>query len=147
MAFKFKTSRARRAQVEAPALPRPRKVEEPIGLVQGQIPDSKEEYWCSVWLEEKRLDYHYQWRVFSGSQKYFYDIDFLVWTRPLATMIEINGAHWHDGERGADDRKRQIEIEDQMRDIAKIPIQFLWAGDLVDRDSLEAALERIFNAT
>ena len=114
-----------------------------IGLIQGKTPDSRQEYWASQWLEYKKLPYQYQYRAFAGA-KYFYDIDFMVWTRPLATMIELNGGFWHYAELGQDDRKRQLEIEDAMRDIAKIPIQFLWAEDMISRETVELGLERIF---
>lgn len=145
--FRFKTSRAKPIKVQTYPLPRIAKPEEPIGLIQGQVPDSKEEYRCAMWLEHKRLGYQYQYTVFGGGPKYFYNIDFVVYTVPLWTMIEIYGGHWHDTELGQDDRKRQLEIENYMRDIAKIPMSILWAADLINRQTEEAALERIFHET
>ena len=148
MTFQFKTTRtrSRRVEVETYTPPRPAAAEEAIGKIQGITPDSRQEYWAGVWLEAKKIDFKFQYRAFAGA-KYFYDIDFMVYTRPLATMIELNGGFWHEGELGADDRKRQLEIEDAMRDIAKIPIQFLWADDMISRETVEQAMERIFRAT
>jgi hypothetical protein len=145
--FKFKTRRARPIKVETYAPPRPAKVEEEIGLIQGMTPDSKEEWWVSQWLDRKHLQYAYQYRVFGGGPEYFYNLDFLVYTRPLATMLEPLGNHWHTDQLGQDDRKRQLEIEDVMRDIAKIPIQFITVDEMINRESVEAALERIFHET
>jgi hypothetical protein len=144
--FKFKTRRARPLKVERFTLPRKVKPpEEPRGLIQGIYPDSKEEWWTSLWLDRKQLSYKYQYQL--GAVDHFYKIDFVVWTVPLATMVEPLGNHWHTDELGQDDRKRQEEIEDLMRDIAKIPMQFIFPPDMISRDTLEAALERIFRET
>jgi hypothetical protein len=146
--MKFKTSRARATKVQTYPIDKPTAPPEPTGgIVQGKITDSKEEFWCAMWLERKKLHYDYQYTVFGGGPKYFYNIDFVVYTVPLWTMIEIYGGHWHDSELGQDDRKRQLEIEDKMRDVAKIPMRILWASDLVNRQTEEAALERIFHET
>jgi hypothetical protein len=144
--FKFKTRSARPLDVKAGLPRKPAEVEEPMGLIQGQVPMSKEEWWVSQWLDRKKLRYHYQYRVFGGKVKNFYNLDYLVYTVPLATMLEPLGNHWHTDTLGADDRKRQLEIEDAMRDIAKIPMQFIKVEEMVNRESVEAALERIFNA-
>lgn len=143
MTFKFKTRKASRINVPQVFPVKAAEPVEQIGLIQGQIPDSKEEWWGSLWLGRKKLDYKFQYRAFAGA-KYFYDIDFLVYTVPLWTMLEFNGGHWHEGELGQDDRLRQLRIEDAMRDVAKIPMSFLWANDMVNRESVEAALEAIF---
>lgn len=141
--MKFKTGRARRVDVPIYTPPRPPKPVEVIGPVQGIMPDSQQEYWFAMWLERKKLEYKFQYLVFPGA-KHYYNIDFVVWTVPLATMVELNGGFWHYGELGQDDRLRQLRIEDHMRDIAKIPIQFLWAPDMDTRETVEAAGERIF---
>ena len=65
-----------------------------------------------------------------------------VRTVPLATMIEPIGNHWHTGELGADDRKRQADIEDAMKDMARIPILNLWIPDLLDEETVYQTLRR-----
>jgi len=146
MTFKFKTRRARRIDVPNSNPPRQAAAPEPVGLVQGITPDSQQEYWVSLWLDRKDLGYKFQYLVFPGAED-FYNIDFLVYTVPLATMLELNGGHWHYGELGQDDRLRQIKIEDAMRDIAKIPMRFLWADDMMTHETVNAALERMFRET
>lgn len=143
--MKFKTSKPRRAQIDAP--PRPTKTKEVayIAPVQGVMPDSQQEYWFAMWLERRNMDYKFQYLVFPGA-KHFYNIDFVVYTVPLWTMVELNGGFWHYGELGVDDRLRQIRIEDHMRDRAKIPIRFLWREDMINRETVEAAGERIFRS-
>jgi hypothetical protein len=114
-----------------------------MGLIQGKTPDSKEEWWVSQWLDRKRYRYEYQYVVFAGAD-HFYKLDFLVYTVPLYTMVEPLGNHWHTDRLGQDDRLRQLKIEDAMRPVAKIPIQFIAVEDMVNRESVEAACERIF---
>lgn len=142
--MKFATRPARRIDVPAYSPERARVPEEIPGLIQGIQADSKEEWWVSLWLERKRLRYQYQYRVTSGGPEYFYKLDFLVYTVPLWTMVEPLGNHWHTDRLGQDDRKRQIEIENAMRSVAKIPIQFITVEDMINRETVEARLERIF---
>lgn len=107
---------------------------------------SKEEYWVSVWLDRRRLGYKYQYTIFAGAD-HFYKLDFLVYTVPLFTMVEPLGNHWHTDRLGQDDRLRQLRIESAMKDRARIPIRFINVEDMLNRDTVEAALERIFHAT
>lgn len=116
--------------------------EEAIGYIQGQVPDSKQEWWVSKALDRLRLTYTYQYPVNGGRARGGYLIDFLVWTTPLATMVEPIGNHWHTGELGADDKKRQADVESLMRDIARAPILNLWIPDMIDEDSVFQRLRR-----
>lgn len=118
----------------------------PGTTIQGQIPMSKEEWWVSQWLDRRRYSYEYQHVVFAGAD-HFYKIDFVVHTAPLYTMVEPLGNHWHTDRLGQDDRLRQLRIENEMRSIAKLPMQFINVEDMIDRQSVEAALERIFHAS
>lgn len=141
--FKWKTRKASRIDVPQVFPVKAAEPVEQIGLIQGQIPDSKEEWWVSLWLDRKKYSYEYQYVVFAGAD-HFYRLDFLVYTVPLYTMLEPLGKHWHTDRLGQDDRFRQVKIESAMRDVAKIPIQFITVEDMVNRESVEAALERIF---
>jgi len=144
--FKFKTRRPARVDVKIIRPPRIAAAVEPVGLIQGITPDSQQEWWVAGWLDRKGLAYKYQYLVFPGVED-FYHIDFVVYTVPLWTMLELNGGHWHYGELGQDDRLRELKIEDAMRDKAKIPIRFLWAPDMMTRETVYAGLERIFRET
>ena len=144
--FRFKTRKTRRVEVDPYSPPREAEAQEVIGLIQGQIPMSKEEWWVSQWLDRKRYQYKYQYNVFGGAD-HFYKLDFLVYTVPLYTMVEPLGNHWHTDRLGQDDRFRQLQIENALRDIARIPIRFIDVEDMLNRATVEAALERIFNAT
>lgn len=150
MSFHFKTSSSpRKIRIDTRANKPPRPPVEPapqLFPIQGIMPDSKEEFWCALWLDGKKLAYKFQYRVFGGP-KYFYNIDFVIYTVPLWTMLEIYGNHWHTDTLGRDDKKRQTDIENSMRDVAKIPMRFLMADDLINRETEEAALERMFRET
>lgn len=136
MIYKFKTPR----RVRKPLLEKQPREEapddEPIGLIQGQVPDSKEEWWISRALDKLGLSYTYQYPLNGGRTRGGYMIDFLVHTVPLATMIEPIGNHWHTGELGKDDLKRAADVENAMKDIARIPIMNLWIPDLMDAETV-----------
>jgi hypothetical protein len=116
--------------------------EEPIGLVQGQVPDSKQEWWIAKALDRLKIPYTYQYPVNGGRQRGGYLIDFVVHTVPLATMIEPIGNHWHTGELGADDKKRQADVEDLMKDLCRTPIVNLWIPDLMNEETVFQKLAR-----
>lgn len=113
-----------------------RELDDPIGLIQGQMPDSKQEWWVGSALNRLKMDYTYQFPVNGGRARGGYLIDFVVMTDPLATMFEVEGNHWHTGELGADDLKRKADIEQLMQDICRIPIETLWVPDLLDAETV-----------
>jgi hypothetical protein len=144
MIYKFPTRR-RSAKPLLEKLPKPKAVEEePIGLIQGQTPDSKEEWWIARALDRLKLSYTYQYPVNGGRARGGYMIDFVVHTVPLWTMVEPVGNHWHTGELGADDKKRQADVESLMQDVARTPILNLWIPDLTDRETVFQRIAREF---
>lgn len=136
MIYKFKTPR----RSKKPLLEKLRTddvpEDEPIGIIQGQVPDSKQEWWISRALDRLGLSYTYQYPVNGGRQRGGYMVDFVVHTTPLATMIEPIGNHWHTGELGSDDKKRQADVESAMQDIARTPIMNLWIPDMIDQETV-----------
>lgn len=142
LAYKFPTKR----RAAKPKLDKAEREQipddEPMGLIQGQVPDSKQEWWVARALDKLGLPYTYQYPVNGGRQRGGYMIDFLVYTVPLATMIEPRGNHWHTGELGKDDLKRAADVENLMRDIAKTPILNLWIPDMIDADTVYQRLRQ-----
>ena len=141
MIYKFKTKRRARPKLDAEPVEQ-KAQEEPIGLIQGQVPDSKQEWWIARALDRLHMSYTYQYPVNGGRQRGGYMIDFVIHTVPLWTMVEPIGNHWHTGELGADDKKRQADIEDLMRDVCKSPIVLLWIPDLLDEDTVFRRLQK-----
>lgn len=140
MIYKFPT--ARRGKPKLDTLAKEGEVEEPIGTIQGQTPDSKEEWWISKALDRLGISYTYQYPVGGGRTRGGYLVDFVVHTVPLATMIEPVGNHWHTGELGSDDLKRQADVEAAMQDFCRIPIVNLWIPDLINEDTVFQKLQQ-----
>lgn len=64
--------------------------------VQGQMPDSKEEYWCALALYRLRLKFDFQKQVMGGrAGRGGQVVDFWVYTAPKPTPIYIQGDYWH----------------------------------------------------
>lgn len=146
--YLFPTGRQGTGKGPRRSVPSFKQIKDPevMGLIYGQKPDSKEEWWTALWLWKHGFEFMYQFLVFGDRPKYFYKIDFLVHTVPMKTILEIYGNYWHTGELGMDDRRRQVEIEEALGGYCKTPMSILWRGDLESRETLEAALGRIFNA-
>lgn len=142
MIYKFKSPR-RRAKPFLEKTPLDEKLEdEPVGLIQGQVPDSKQEWWIARALDRLGIPYTYQYPLNGGRQRGGYMIDFVIYTVPLATMVEPIGNHWHTGELGADDKKRQADVEMMMQDVARTPIVNLWIPDLIDQETVYRRLRQ-----
>jgi hypothetical protein len=143
MFYKFKKShRSRKPQFEKP--PTEEKPHEPTtGIIQGQRVDSKEELWVAHALDKIGIPYTYQYPVQGGRARGGYIIDFVVHTVPLATMIEPIGNHWHTGELGADDKKRQADLENIMQSTCRIPLVNLWIPDLLNEDTVHQKLIQV----
>jgi hypothetical protein len=142
MYHKFPTPRRRAKPKFDSIIPPEKEQDEPIGLIQGQTPDSKEEWWISKGLDRIGIPYQYQYPVNGGRKRGGYMIDFVVYTVPLATMIEPVGNHWHTGELGADDKKRQADVENLMQDICRVPLVNLWIPDMLDEETVYQQLLR-----
>lgn len=64
--------------------------------VQGQMPDSKEEWWCALALYKLQLKFDFQKHVMGGrSGRGGQVVDFWVYTVPRPTPIYIQGDYWH----------------------------------------------------
>lgn len=137
MFYKFRSRRVAKPYLEKTAVnEKPDDPDNEIGIIQGQTPDSLQEWWTSRALDRLKIPYTYQYPINGGRARGGYLVDFVVNTVPLATMIEIEGNHWHTGELGADDKKRQADVEEAMRDFCKTPIFILWVPDLINVDTI-----------
>lgn len=137
MFYKFPNRRMAKPKFETTAIDeRAKNADDVIGMIQGQTPDSLQEWWISRALDRLGLQYTYQYPINGGRARGGYLVDFVVYTNPLATMIEPVGNHWHTGELGADDKKRQADVEAAMQDICRTPIMLLWIPDMLDSETV-----------
>lgn len=137
MIYKFPTKRQAKPKMQRAGVnDHPDDPDNIIGIIQGQQPDSLQEWWISRALDRLKMSYTYQYPINGGRARGGYLVDFVVNTVPLATMIEPVGNHWHTGELGADDRKRQADVEEAMKDFCRTPILLLWIPDLLDADTV-----------
>ena len=114
-------------------------------LIQGKVPGSIQELWTSKALERLKVQFFYQYPVDAdmGRIRGSKFVDFMVVTVPLMTGIELFGGYWHEGELGADDRRRQTDIEEALRDRMRVPMTILWAGDMIDEDTIYEKLKGV----
>ena len=89
--------------------------EEELGLIQGQTPDSKEEYWAYLALLKYNVDFEYQWEIGGGTtRRGGITVDFVVWN-PMRQPFLVHGNYWHRGELKAGDKTRLIAIADYFK--------------------------------
>lgn len=85
--------------------------DEPMGLIQGQMPMSINEWYVSVALDRLQIEYTYQYPIGTfgvrGSQK----IDFVCWTGLGGIPVYVQGAYWHDIRHDPDAVINQAEAQ------------------------------------
>ena len=82
-----------------------------IGIVQGIIPDSKNEWFVSLALDKLEIDYMFQVSIGGGrGTRGGQVIDFLVFI-PKATPVFVQGAYWHSGKTENEDILKQAFAE------------------------------------
>jgi hypothetical protein len=111
-----------------------------IQLVKGQVPDSKEEFYVSLALEQFELDYLYQYEIFDGRERKGGQVlDFLVFTTPLMTPLLVMGEYWH---RNKDQEAYRIaRIRTYFKGSAFDPV-LLWTKDLATVDMAYETVKR-----
>lgn len=86
--------------------------EEEIGLIQGQEPGSKNEYYVAQALEKYKLEYMYQFLIRASSRQLrgAIVVDFLVFN-PFGIPVQVYGEYWHSGERKSEDRLQEAYLQ------------------------------------
>ena len=109
--------------------------EEPLGLIQGQVPDSKEEYWAAQALKRYNVPFRYQWEIFGGTtRRGGLIVDFVVWN-PRFTPFLVHGEYWHRGELQGGDKTALIAIASYFNiGVENIPI--LWGEDAETKEDV-----------
>ena len=115
--------------------------EEVVGLIQGQEPDSVEEWRVAQALERFKTPFIYQFEIFDSSVRGGIVIDFLVQTNPFSTPLEVYGEYWHRGERSSKERLRDVIIEDYFRGKSQ-PLLIYFASDLQNQEMADAKVRR-----
>ena len=115
--------------------------EEPLGLIQGQMPDSKEEWWAAQALWYYDVPFQYQWQIYGGAtRRGGLIVDFVVWN-PIFTPFLIHGDYWHRNELGGGDKTVLIAIADYFNiGVENIPI--LWGSDSETKDDVFAFVRK-----
>ena len=78
--------------------------DEVIGLIQGKVPDSINEWYVSRALDKLQVEYIYQYSIYGGtSLRGGIVVDFVVYN-PKAQPVEIQGGYWHSERMAPEDR-------------------------------------------
>ena len=100
----------------APTLKMEKPADDVIGVVQGILPQSKNEWYVALALEKAGLAFMYQFelnggRSFRGGQV----VDFVVF-RPKAIPVFVQGAYWHSSSSENEDILKQRAAEEYFKE-------------------------------
>lgn len=92
---------------------------EEIGLVQGMMPDSINEWYVSLALDKLQLVYFYQFAMRGGDVRGGQVIDFLVQTARGWLPVYVNGDYWHSPKM---DPELQLKLAEAAHEFGIEPI-------------------------
>ena len=84
-------------------------------VVHGIKVDSLPELYIALGLDKMNLEYAYQKFMGNAGVRGTQIIDFLVYTDPKPTPLQIQGEYWHGGARAADEALKEADINARMR--------------------------------
>jgi len=102
----------------------PEKPEPPApAFLQGKPIGSSHEWRFALALMYYDLDFVYQMDIAGGrTRRGGMVLDFMVFTKPLYTPVNIVGAYWHTGQTKLEDDLRKNTIMNEMRGMIKEPV-------------------------
>jgi len=119
-----------------PALVIQKEPPEVIGLVQGRVPGSIEEWYVSRALDKLGIEYMFQYSIFGGrGTRGGLVIDFVCYI-PKATPVFVQGLYWHNNRQ---DPERQLSLAAAQAWFKTTPIE-LWENEV---DTFQKALATV----
>jgi hypothetical protein len=116
------------------------KEEEVLTPVQGQIPDSYEEWRVAMALEALGIEYRYQVPLRGGRQvRGGMVLDFLVERPPEEIPMPVHGRYWH---HSIEEERLYIEA---LKSIYGVEPIILWDDELTSIDEAKKVLKRELN--
>lgn len=103
---------------------------EEIGLINGQMARSAEEWRVSFALDVLKRNYIYQYAIGPLGQRGSYSLDFLVEDVPNWVPLEVQSERWHTGRFAQDEKLRQLIIER----IIGARMRFVWEDQLQNKE-------------
>jgi hypothetical protein len=89
--------------------------EEVVGLVQGVMPGSKNEWYVALALEKLNLEFMFQFSIMGGRNiRGGQVIDFVVFN-PNAIPVFIQGEYWHNAKKETEDMLKQAAAEQHFK--------------------------------
>jgi hypothetical protein len=113
-------------------------VEDVIGIVQGIMPDSKNEWYVALALDKLNIEYIFQYSLFGGTAfRGGQVVDFVVYN-PNAIPVFIQGEYWHDKKSETEDILKQAAAEAHF----KTKPVLLMGEDTDEKDKAYATVRR-----
>ncbi len=88
----------------------------PMQPIQGQMPDSIEEWRVALALARLGIEYEYQKNLLGGrSTKGGTVVDFWLFTAPYPTPLYVEGAYWHSGVKQYDELTKRALLKQILK--------------------------------
>lgn len=98
------------------------------------------EWRVAVALERLRIPYMFQYALLGGQRRRGgLVVDFLVFTAPLSTPLEVMGGYWHRSGQRREDRLKEAMVR-HLGNFAEMV--YLWEGELQTLNDAYKAVKR-----
>lgn len=106
----LQVKRGARPQINKAKIYKPLEEPEIVGLIQGSVPMSTEEWYVAVALDRYKIEYQYQVPLWGGFMvRGGQVVDFIV-NIPWETALQIMGERWHSGKFGSEDEFKVAQL-------------------------------------
>lgn len=98
MAFQYPTPKRKKETTRVIGMLDIPEPDEPMGLIQGKQPGSREEWRVYLSLLKYKVEFDYQVPIFGGNTVIGgYIVDYVV-RNPFPCALEVNGEYWHSAD-------------------------------------------------
>jgi hypothetical protein len=131
----YSTTRSRKPAVKKASPDRVVKPLEVMGLIQGIMPGSIEEWRLSKSLDKYKIQYKYQVPLWGGYLRGSQRVDFVL-IMAFEIPCQVMGRRWHSGKFGVEDEYKLARIQRHYR---RKPIIF-WDDELDSQEESDSAV-------
>ena len=137
MAFKYPTARRKKESTRVLGPVSEPKIDEPMGLIQGKQPGSREEWRVYLSLLKYKVRFEFQVPIFGGrAVAGGYIIDYVVYD-PFPNALEVNSEYWHSAEMRPSEALKLAALTAMFNRAPYV----VWGKDLQTQEDCDRAIQ------
>lgn len=137
MPFQYPTARRKKETTRVLGPVSEPKIDEPMGLIQGKQPGSREEWRVYLSLLKYKVEFEFQVPIFGGSAVIGgFIIDYVVYD-PFPNALEVNSEYWHSAEMRPSEALKLAALTAMFNRAPYV----VWGKDLQTQEDCDQAVQ------